>query len=64
MTPRGAVQAPVKVVHALHRGHALCDVPGDYPADWPEGHYWVRIDDDPAMVTCEICQRRLTGRRQ
>lgn len=59
MTKEPTVRPPVKVVHVLHHGHALCDVPGDVPADWPEGHYWVPSDDDPAMVTCDVCQRRL-----
>jgi hypothetical protein len=45
----------IKEVHVLCGGFALCGIPG-VPADWPDGHRWVR-KEDRGRATCSICKR-------
>jgi len=42
-----------KIIHALHHGISLCRMSG-MPVDWPEGHFWVRLDELD-KVTCAAC---------
>lgn len=46
----------IKELHILHHGFALCGLPG-VPADWPEGHRWVRIAER-TRATCHGCKLR------
>jgi hypothetical protein len=43
-------------VHILQHGYALCNLEG-VPADWPEGHRWVRIEEKK-RATCRACLRK------
>lgn len=47
-------------VHILRHGRTLCGMPG-VPADWPEGHKWVGLNDEGLAddATCRKCIRRL-----
>ncbi len=45
----------IKEVHILDQGFALCGLKG-VPAEWPEGHRWVRLDEKK-RATCPGCKR-------
>lgn len=40
-------------IHLLYHGKALCEMPGT-PADWPEGHSWVSVDQRK-LCSCKGC---------
>jgi hypothetical protein len=42
-------------VHILHNGRPLCGFATTVPAQWPEGHKWVGLEDR-ALCTCRGCK--------
>lgn len=43
------------VVHILFNGLPACGFSTEASEHWPEGHRWLRVDQDRYKVTCDDC---------
>ncbi len=58
-----SIAASTPCCHYLHEGFPLCDFIRVVPEEWPEGHTWIRIDDEETSLTVELCLKCVEVRK-
>lgn len=50
-------------IHILFHGLPICGFSREVPANWPEGHKWISIDDRELHqhLNCEGCKQALAS---